>query len=65
MKEPQTSIESSTPDVYFKVYSGGNGAVIYADTLEQWTLPVKIESEPDQFSAEGEVEAEAEPEAGT
>ena len=35
------SIESKTPDVHFKVYSGQTGTVIFANTLAGWDLPVK------------------------
>jgi hypothetical protein len=39
------SIESKTPDVHFKVYSGESGAIIFAETLAGWVLPVKKEEE--------------------
>jgi hypothetical protein len=35
------SIESSAPDVYIKIYSGETGAVIFAETLQKWPLPVE------------------------
>jgi hypothetical protein len=35
------SIESKTPDVHFKVYSGTTGEIIFANTLAAWKLPVK------------------------
>jgi hypothetical protein len=34
------SIESKAPDVYFKIYSGESGAVIFSNTLAGWLLPV-------------------------
>lgn len=34
------SIESSTPDVHIKLYSAQNGAVVFAETLQDWQLPV-------------------------
>jgi hypothetical protein len=47
------SIESKTPDVHFKVYSGQTGTVIFADTLSGWVLPVKNEGggSPDSGTA--------------
>jgi hypothetical protein len=39
------SIESKTPDVHFKVYSGESGAIIFAETLAGWVLPVKKQEE--------------------
>ncbi|HEX9744791.1 MAG TPA: hypothetical protein VGB30_05135 [bacterium] len=42
------SIESTVPDVHFKIYSGETGAVVFADTLQGWVLPV-TSSGPDEF----------------
>lgn len=40
------SIESKTPDVHFKIYSGETGAIIFANTLSGWQLPVTKPPEP-------------------
>jgi hypothetical protein len=34
------SIESSAPDVHFKLYSAATGAVVFAETLQNWKLSV-------------------------
>ena len=50
------SIESSAPDVYIKIYSGDTGAVVFAETLKAWPLPVtrEEESEAEEFVLPGE-----------
>ena len=55
------SIESSAPDVHMKLYSGESGAVIFAETLEAWPLPVSREQD-DGMSLPGIPEEEALPE---
>ncbi len=62
------SIESSAPDVHIKLYSGETGAVIFAETLQAWPLPVTKQedttgildlgegtSSPDQAESSGNV----------
>ncbi|MFH1677026.1 MAG: hypothetical protein ABIC40_08365 [bacterium] len=39
------SIESKTPDVYVRIYSGATGSVIFSETLSAWPLSVKREVE--------------------
>lgn len=39
------SIESKTPDVYVRIYSGETGAVIFSETLSSWPMSVKREEE--------------------
>jgi hypothetical protein len=39
------SIESKTPDVHFKVFSGKTGGIIFAEMLAKWTLPVTVKEE--------------------
>jgi hypothetical protein len=34
------SIETTTPDVHVKVYSGTTGSIIFAKTLQGWELPI-------------------------
>jgi hypothetical protein len=34
------SIETTTPDVHVKVYSGTTGSIIFAETLQGWELPI-------------------------
>jgi hypothetical protein len=40
------SIESEAPDVHMKLYSGESGAVVFAETLQSWPLPVTKEEQP-------------------
>lgn len=39
------SIESEAPDVHIKVYSAENGGIIFAETLQDWPLPITEEEE--------------------
>jgi hypothetical protein len=43
------SIESKAPDVYFRLYSGESGEVVFAKTLSDWQMPItpETEEEPD------------------
>jgi len=43
------SIESDAPDVHIKLYSAGDGAVIFAETLQAWPLPVSRDDALDMF----------------
>ena len=48
------SIESSAPDVHIKLYSGETGAVIFAETLQAWPLPVTKEEDTTGLEETGE-----------
>ncbi len=37
------SIESNAPDVHIKIYSAENGAIVFAETLQAWLLPISKE----------------------
>ncbi len=39
------SIESDAPDVHIKVYSADNGGIVFAETLQEWPLPITEEEE--------------------
>jgi len=40
------SVESDAPDVHIKIYSGSSGAVTFAETLQEWPLPVTTTDDP-------------------
>ncbi|MCX6645034.1 MAG: hypothetical protein NTY09_01545 [bacterium] len=40
------SIETTAPDVHIKVYSGTTGAIIFAETLQGWQLPITASNAP-------------------
>jgi len=56
------AIESEAPDVYFQVYTGETGAIVFADTLEDWPLPVE-RSQQDDLSGILDESGNEEPEA--
>ena len=40
------SIESKAPDVYFQLYSGDSGDIVFSKTLSAWELPITEEEVP-------------------
>lgn len=40
------SVESDAPDVHVKVYATSTGAVVFAETLQEWPLPVTETRDP-------------------
>jgi len=40
------SVESDAPDVHIKIYATSTGAVIFAETLQEWPLPVTETADP-------------------
>ena len=60
------SIESDAPDVHIKVYSAGNGGIIFAETLQGWPLPItEVEETFDIMGGIGEAEVDDAESSGT
>ena len=39
------AIESDAPDVHIKIYSAETGGIVFAETLQEWPLPITEEEE--------------------
>lgn len=60
------SIESDAPDVHIKVYSAGNGGIVFAETLQDWPLPItEAEETFDIMGGSGEAEIDDIESSGT